>query len=357
MRPSVVMSAGMMPALDLPGEATPGQFGPMMRVWLPASDASAQSRGVSCTGTPSVISRHSGMRSSMASITASFVYAAGTNTTETSAPVAAIVSATVPNTGTSVPFKATVCPALRGFVPPTTLAPAASILAPCLVPSDPVMPWIMIRLWPVRKIAISCPLRGQFGGACRRAVHRVDPFHHGDAGLVQDPPALDRVVAVQPDNYRPDHHRITARTAVGEHADRGHDPVGHRVAGGDPAEDVHEHGLDRGIGPHDLQAVGHHLGGRAATDVEEVSRPHAAELLARVGHHVERGHDQAGAVADDADLALELDVVEVLLPGPRLDRIGVLHIGEPRVLLTERGVVVEGHLAIYREHLTVLGEG
>ena len=34
-RPSVVMSAGMMPALDLPGEATPGQFGPTMRVALP----------------------------------------------------------------------------------------------------------------------------------------------------------------------------------------------------------------------------------------------------------------------------------------------------------------------------------
>ena len=34
-RPSVVMSAGMMPALDLPGEAMPGQFGPTIRVALP----------------------------------------------------------------------------------------------------------------------------------------------------------------------------------------------------------------------------------------------------------------------------------------------------------------------------------
>src|SRR5207247_332667 len=35
------MSAGMMPALDLPGEATPGQFGPMILVRLPAALARA----------------------------------------------------------------------------------------------------------------------------------------------------------------------------------------------------------------------------------------------------------------------------------------------------------------------------
>ena len=38
-RPSVVMSAGMMPALDLPGEAMPGQFGPTIRVVLPFAPA------------------------------------------------------------------------------------------------------------------------------------------------------------------------------------------------------------------------------------------------------------------------------------------------------------------------------
>jgi len=109
---------------------------------------------------------HSGMRASIASMTAALVPDAGTNTTETSAPVAAMVSATVPKTGTSVPFSSTVWPALRGLVPPTTLVPAASMRAPCLRPSEPVMPWIMTRLWPVRKIAISCPLRGQ-SSACQ----------------------------------------------------------------------------------------------------------------------------------------------------------------------------------------------
>ena len=108
---------------------------------------------------PSVITMHSGMRASIASMTADLVPAAGTNTTDTSAPVAAMVSATVPKTGTSTPFSSTVWPALRGLVPPTTRVPAASMRAPCLLPSEPVMPWIMTRLWPVRKMATSGSLR------------------------------------------------------------------------------------------------------------------------------------------------------------------------------------------------------
>src|SRR5271170_1265235 len=229
MRPSLVMSAGMMPALDLPGEATPGQFGPMILVRLPAALASAQNTAVSWTGTPSVITMHSGICASIASITASLVPDAGTNTTDTSAPVAAMVSATVPNTGTSVPPSATVWPALRGLVPPTTLVPAASMRAPCLRPSEPVIPWIMTRLWPVRKIAISCSLRGEFRGPPGRAVHRRHLLDHWYASLGQDTPALDGVVAVEPDHDR----AVDLLAAAGQHADRGDDPVGHRVAGGD----------------------------------------------------------------------------------------------------------------------------
>src|SRR5579859_7780244 len=53
--PSLVMSAGMMPALDLPGDATPGQLGPTIRVAFPREQAYAQNAAVSCTGTPSVM--------------------------------------------------------------------------------------------------------------------------------------------------------------------------------------------------------------------------------------------------------------------------------------------------------------
>src|SRR6516165_8504929 len=199
------MSAGMMPALDLPGEATPGQFGPMILVRWPAALARAQNTAVSCTGTPSVITMHSGISASIASITAALVPAAGTNTTETSAPVAAMVSATVPNTGTSVPFSSTVWPALRGLVPPTMFVPGASMRAPCLRPSEPVMPWIMTRLWPVRKMATSCSLRGQFRGPAGRAVHRRHLLDHADARIGQDAPALGGVVPVEPDDHRAVH--------------------------------------------------------------------------------------------------------------------------------------------------------
>src|SRR6185312_373397 len=348
------MSAGMMPALDLPGEATPGQFGPMILVRLPAALAWAQNSAVSCTGMPSVITMHRGICASIASITASLVYAAGTNTTDTSAPVAAMVSATVPNTGTPVPFSSTVWPALRGLVPPTILVPAATIRAPCLRPSEPVMPWIMTRLWPVRKMATSCSLRGasQFGGPLSRTVHRRYLLDYDDGRLVQDAPAFGGGVPVQPDHDRAVH--VVA--APLQHADGRDDAVGHLVAGGDPAEDVHEHAAHARVGQDDLQAVGHDLGGRPAADVEEVGGLDPAEGLARVGHHVQGGHDQAGPVADDADLAVQLDVVEVLLDGPGLNRVGVAGVGEPGVLLAERSVVVQRHLAVDREDLAVVGE-
>src|SRR5689334_4722456 len=219
------MSAGMMPALDLPGEATPGQFGPMIRVAFRAAQAYAQNSAVSCTGTPSVITMTSGILASIASITAALVPAAGTNTTDTSAPVAEMVSATVPKTGTSATPRSTVWPALRGLVPPTTAVPACSIRRPCLRPSEPVMPWIRIRLSVFRKIAISRsrPGRGQLGGSSRGVVHGRDLLDHGYPGLVQDAPPLGRVVPVQPHDDR-EPHRLAA---PGQHAERGHDAVGH----------------------------------------------------------------------------------------------------------------------------------
>src|ERR1700758_1594034 len=276
------MSAGMIPAFDLPGEAMPGQFGPTILVVLPFSMAYAQNSAVSCTGMPSVITIASGISASIASLTAALAPAGGTKITETSAPVAAIVSATVPKTGTSTPFSVTVVPAFFGLVPPTTFAPAASMRAPCLRPSEPVMPCTRIRLSAVRKIATSCSLRGgQLGRAARRAVHGVHLLDDRQRRVGQDLPALGRLVAVEAHDDRPV-HRLAALL---QQRDRRHDAVGHRVAGGDAAEDVHEHRLHRGVRQHDLQAVGHDLGRCATADVEEVRRLDTAERLARVGHH------------------------------------------------------------------------
>src|SRR5215472_16370055 len=258
----------------------------MMRVALSCALAYAQNSVASWTGMPSVITTTSGIRASTASITASLAPAGGTKTTETSAPVAAMVSATVANTGNGAPPpRSTVWPALRGLAPPTRVVPAASIRRPCLLPSEPVMPWIMIRLSLVRKIAMSCPRHGRCrvaraGGQFRRApcrvVHRVDLLNHGQARVGEDPAALRRVVAVQPDDDGVGH----LLAPCPEHAQRRHDAVGDLVTRGDAAEHVDEHAADGGVRQHDLQAVRHDLGRGAAADVEEVRRADAAVLLA-----------------------------------------------------------------------------
>lgn len=125
------------------------------------------------------------------------------------------------------------------------------------------------------------------------------------------------------------------------------DAVGDRVAGGDAAEDVDEHGADVRVAEDDLQAVRHDLGGGAATDVQEVGGLDVAVRLTGVRDDVQGAHDETGAVADDADLAVELDVVEVLLLGGGLERVGRgLVVEGLEVGVTELGVVVQRHLAV-----------
>src|SRR3954469_12551149 len=141
---------------------------------------------------------HSPISASIASSIASLLNFGGTNATDTSAPVAAIASATEPNTGRSRPSCATDCPALRALTPPTTLVPARSIRAVCFDPSEPVIPCTMTLLSSLSQTAISHPRRSQLSGAPRRLIHRLDLLDHRDPRLVQDPPALLGVVTVQP---------------------------------------------------------------------------------------------------------------------------------------------------------------
>src|ERR671933_107104 len=299
---------------------------------------------------PSVITTARPICASTASRTAPFAPAGGTKMTLTSAPVSFIASPTLPNTGTVAPSNSTFSPAFFGFTPPTIAVPEASMRWVWLRPSEPVMPWTMTLLFSLRKIDISTEScsggggsGGELGGPAGGAVHRVHQGHQRVVGLGEDPPALLHVVAVETDDQR-------LGRLVAEQLQRVHDAVGDRVAGGDPAEDVDEDALHGGVGQDDVQPVGHDLGRGAAPDVEEVGRLGPAELLTGVGDDVQRAHHQPGAVADDADLAVELDVVEVLLLGRGLQRVGrggVLELLVPRV--PEAGVVVEGHLRVERE--------
>ena len=116
-----------------------------------------------------------------------------------------------------------------------------------------------------------------------------------------------------------------------------------------PPKTLTKTAFDLRVAEDHVEAVGHHLGVGAAADVEEVRRLDAAVLLAGVRDDVEGGHDQAGAVADDADLAVELDVVEALLLGLGLERVGLVLDLERRVVrVAEVGVVVERDLAVER---------
>src|SRR2546430_8227932 len=252
-RPGPEMSAGMMPALDWPGEATPGQFGPTTRVRLPCATLYAHADVVSCTGMPSVITTASGICASIASIIAALAKAGGTKITDTSAPVSFIASATPPNTGTFTPAKSTCCPALRGLVPPTMVVPARSIRRVCLDPSEPVTPWTMTRESLVSQIAISCPYVRQLGGPRGGAVHGVHPFDERVVRAVEDPPALFGVVAVQPYDER----LVDRLAALLQQRERAQDAVGHGVAGGDPAAHGDEDALHAPGGPPHLQPACH----------------------------------------------------------------------------------------------------
>ena len=103
------------------------------------------------------------------------------------------------------------------------------------------------------------------------------------------------------------------------------------------------------VGRDHLERVDHALRIAAAAEVAEVRGPAAGER-----DHVEGGHHEPGAVAEDPDLAVELHVGDALLAGRALlGRVGleVAHLGDVRVLV-ER-VVVDGELRVERPDLAL----
>ncbi len=98
---------------------------------------------MSTTGMPSVMQTTSAMPASAASMMASAANGGGTKITEALAPVSVTASATVLNTGQP----SWVVPPLPGVTPPTTLVWYAAAALAWNVPSRPVSPWTMSRVF------------------------------------------------------------------------------------------------------------------------------------------------------------------------------------------------------------------
>src|SRR3954471_20525415 len=135
------MRPGMMPILHLPGEMMPGQFGPMSRDLRSFRNAAAFT--MSRVGMPSVMATMSGIPASAASMMASAANGGGTKMTVALAPVFSIASATVLKTGQP----SCVVPPLPGVTPPTTLVPYSAEPLAWKVPSRPVRPCTIRRVF------------------------------------------------------------------------------------------------------------------------------------------------------------------------------------------------------------------
>src|SRR5271154_79929 len=139
--PCLWMRPGMMPILALPGEMTPGQLGPMRRdlEFL----RTLQTFTISRVGMPSVMQTISGRPASSASRIASAAKGGGTKMTVALAPVSFTASATVSKTGQP----SWMVPPLPGVTPPTTLVPYSAQPLAWKVPSLPVIPCTISRVF------------------------------------------------------------------------------------------------------------------------------------------------------------------------------------------------------------------
>ena len=257
--PGPVMSAGMMPALDLPGADQAGA--------VRADDAGrARARGV-LAERGGVVHRdalgdHHGERDRRRrsprpprpSRSAAARRPPRRRHRSRSSP-----PRTEPKTGMSPSRRpSTVWPPLRGVTPPTTFGarrehPAGVLGA--LGAGDALDEDLGRPREEDRHVA--APARGASSAArSGRAVHRVDQL---DQRVRRRRRGSRRPSSALLPSSRTTSGLVTASPAASS-PKRLHDAVGDGVARGDAAEDVDEHRLDLRVGQDDLQTVGHDLG-------------------------------------------------------------------------------------------------
>src|SRR3984893_12748995 len=170
--PCLWIRPGMIPILAFPGEMTPGQLGPMSRDLDVLT--TLHTFTMSLVGMPSVIQIISGRPASSASRIASAANGGGTKVTVPLGPVASTAWATVSNTGQPL----CVVTPLPGVTPPTTLVPYSAQPLAWKVPSLPVMPCTISRVFSSTNTDIDCSrslgpglLFGCFDGLICRVLH------------------------------------------------------------------------------------------------------------------------------------------------------------------------------------------
>src|SRR5271155_2433773 len=185
------MEPGIMPILHLPGEIMPGQFGPIRRERRFCRNSQALT--MSSVGMPSVMQTMRSSPASAASMIASAANGGGTKIMVVSAPVFSTASCTVLKMGQP----SCVVPPLPGVTPPTTCVPYAAQALAWKVPSRPVRPCTIRRVFLSTRIAINrIPHSALHTGSGHHSVgcilHR---FRHDkvESGIHQDLLALIHV--------------------------------------------------------------------------------------------------------------------------------------------------------------------
>src|SRR5262245_14537311 len=179
-------------------------------------------------------------------------------------------------------------------------------------------------------------------GLLSRVLHSVGD-DEVQSGFFQHLLTLFYVCSFQPDDDRFGDLQVAGRLA---HAARDH------VAPDDAAEDVDQDGLHVRVGQQYAEGVLDALLRGPAADVEEVGGLAPGQL-----DDVHRRHRQPGAVDHAGDVAVELDVVEVVFGGFDLERRFFVEVAQLGVFFVavER-VVVKIDLCVQRVKLAVFGQ-
>src|SRR5438128_2727078 len=329
--PSLKSWFGMIPIFAWPGDASPGQLGPMTT--QPRLRSYGMRSRQSWNGTRSVMMTTSLIPPSIASIAASFAYGAGTKMMEAFARLRCTASRTLSKTGTPSTF----VPPLPGVTPATTFVPKSIIARVWNCPWWPVIPWTRTRLFFVRRTDSLCAPRFDFD-------RELGGFLHGLRGIRADGAEhLLRLGFVHPFDPCDDGDLRVHLLERLLHSER------HGIRFRDPAEDVQQD--DGGVRLNqELECL---LDSRRVVRPAEVQeRP---TLSAFQAQDVQGGHREPRAVRDDADVPLELDerdplVVGLLLEGgPVLVQVRVFRMTILRVVVDDELGVSRDHAALFRD--------